>query len=151
MLAHLDLQETSVVGASIPGIPIIFSGKNNQLAWGSSFSFVDDQDLYFEKINSVNKDEYLSPSGYKHFYKQNAQIALCLKWTGVEFHRLKWNPDRMLSWSIRYFKISHNLSRGQEPICPFHSPNSPMYQLLGIPWKMWFYTRLVIMWLGMGN
>ena len=28
MLAHLDLKETSVVGATVPGIPIIFSGKN---------------------------------------------------------------------------------------------------------------------------
>ena len=67
MLAHLDLKETSVVGATIPGVPIIFSGKNSNLAWGSTFSFIDDQDLYFEKINPENEEEYLSPSGYKQF------------------------------------------------------------------------------------
>ena len=76
MLAHLDLKETSVVGATIPGVPIIFSGKNNNLAWGSSFSFIDDQDLYFEKINSENKEEYLSPSGYKRFSKQKKLIKV---------------------------------------------------------------------------
>ena len=76
MLAHLDLKESSVVGATIPGIPIIFSGKNNQLAWGSSFSFIDDQDLYFEKINSANKNEYLSPSGYKQFSNQKKLIKV---------------------------------------------------------------------------
>ena len=76
MLAHLDLKETSVVGATVPGIPIIFSGKNSKLAWGSSFSFIDDQDLYFEKINSANKNEYLSPSGYKRFSNQKKLINL---------------------------------------------------------------------------
>ncbi len=76
MLAHLDLQKSSVVGATVPGIPVIFSGKNRQLAWGSSFSFVDDQDLYFEKINSANKNEYLSPSGYKRFSNQKKLIKV---------------------------------------------------------------------------
>ncbi len=76
MLAHLDLKGTSVVGATVPGIPIIFSGKNSQLAWGTSFSFVDDQDLYFEKINPANKNEYLSPSGYKRFSNQKKLIKV---------------------------------------------------------------------------
>ena len=52
MLAHLNLNKTSAVGATIPGVPVIFSGKNDNIAWGSSFSFVDDQDLYFEKLNT---------------------------------------------------------------------------------------------------
>ena len=76
MLAHLDLPETSIVGATIPGIPIIFSGKNDNLAWGSSFSFIDDQDLYFEKINPQNNEEYLSPLGYKKFSKQKKLIKV---------------------------------------------------------------------------
>ena len=76
MLAHLDLSKTSVVGATIPGIPIIFSGKNDRLAWGASFSFIDDQDLYFEKINPENKEEYLSPSGYKRFTIQKKLIKV---------------------------------------------------------------------------
>ena len=76
MLAHLDLKETSVVGATIPGVPIIFSGKNNKLAWGSSYSFIDDQDLYFEKLNPQNNNEYLSPSGYKKFNTQKKLIKV---------------------------------------------------------------------------
>ena len=76
MLAHLDLKKTSVVGATIPGIPIIFSGKNDNLAWGSSFSSIDDQDLYFEKLNPENKEEYLSPRGYKKFSKQKKLIKV---------------------------------------------------------------------------
>ena len=76
MLAHLELNETSAVGATIPGVPVIFSGKNDNLAWGSSFSFVDDQDLYFEKLNPQNKKEYLSSSGYKQFSTQKKLIKV---------------------------------------------------------------------------
>ncbi len=76
MLAHLDLKETSVVGATIPGVPVIFSGKNDKLAWGASFSFADDQDLYFEKLNPENKNEYLSPSGYKKFSTKKKLIKV---------------------------------------------------------------------------
>ena len=76
MLAHLDLNETSVIGATIPGVPVIFSGKNETLAWGSSFSFVDDQDLYFEKLNPQNRGEYLASSGYKKFSSQKKLIKI---------------------------------------------------------------------------
>ncbi|MDC3075760.1 penicillin acylase family protein [Paracoccaceae bacterium] len=76
MLAHLDLNETSAVGATIPGVPVIFSGKNDYLAWGPSFSFVDDQDLYFEKLNPQNEEEYLSSSGYKKFSTQKKLIKV---------------------------------------------------------------------------
>ncbi|MDC3067983.1 penicillin acylase family protein, partial [Paracoccaceae bacterium] len=76
MLAHLELEETSVVGGTIAGIPIIFSGKNSNLAWGTSFSFVDDQDLYFERLHPTNDREYLSPTGYKEFNTQQKLIKV---------------------------------------------------------------------------
>ncbi len=76
MLAHLDLKQTSALGATIPGVPVIFSGKNDSLAWSSSFSFVDDQDLYFEKLNPQNNKEYLSPSGYKEFSTEKKLIKV---------------------------------------------------------------------------
>ena len=76
MLAHLNLNKTSAVGATIPGVPVIFSGKNDNIAWGSSFSFVDDQDLYFEKLNLENNKEYLSPSGYKEFSTEKKLIKV---------------------------------------------------------------------------
>ena len=67
MLAHLNFDSASVIGASIPGIPVIFSGKNNNIAWASSFSSVDDQDLFYEKLNPENYQEYLTINGYKKF------------------------------------------------------------------------------------
>ena len=54
----------------------MFSGKNEQLAWGSSFSFIDDQDLYFEKLNPDNKEEYLSSIGVKRFSTQKKLIKV---------------------------------------------------------------------------
>ncbi|PQM63827.1 MAG: hypothetical protein CML38_08050 [Rhodobacteraceae bacterium] len=67
MLTHLNFDSSSVIGASIPGIPVIFSGKNNNVAWASSFSSIDDQDLFYEKLNPKNYQEYLTVNGYKKF------------------------------------------------------------------------------------
>ena len=43
---------------------------------GFFFSFVDDQDLYFEKLNPQNNKEYLSPSGYKEFSTEKKLIKV---------------------------------------------------------------------------
>ena len=76
MLAHLDLKETSIVGTTVPGIPIIFSGKNEKLAWGSSFSFIDDQDLYFEKLNPQNKEDIFRRQDTKNFLNKKKLIKV---------------------------------------------------------------------------
>ncbi len=94
MLAHMDLDESSSVGATIPGVPVIFSGKNNKLAWASSFSFIDDQDLYFEKLNPQNEKEYLSPSGYKQFSTQKKLIKV--KNSATVSFTVKRTEDRVI-------------------------------------------------------
>lgn len=43
---HLESPGFEAIGASIPGVPGIAVGHNNQIAWGITNSFVDVQDLY---------------------------------------------------------------------------------------------------------
>ncbi len=76
MLAHLNFNSDPVIGASIPGIPIIFSGKNKNIAWASSFSSIDDQDLFYEKLNPENYQEYLTINGYKKFQTEEKLIRV---------------------------------------------------------------------------
>ena len=45
-LARLQLQDGSVIGAGIPGIPALLVGRSEQLAWGLTSAYVDDQDLF---------------------------------------------------------------------------------------------------------
>ena len=69
MLAHLNLNKTCSWGNNPRCASNIF-WKNDNLAWGSSSLVCRRSHLYFEKLNPQNDKEYLSPSGYKSFYRE---------------------------------------------------------------------------------
>jgi penicillin amidase len=49
----------NVTGVLIPGQPFIIAGHNEKIAWGMTNLMVDDVDLYSEKINPENHNQYL--------------------------------------------------------------------------------------------
>jgi len=49
----------NVTGVLIPGEPFIVAGHNEKIAWGMTNLMVDDVDLYAEKINPDNHNQYL--------------------------------------------------------------------------------------------
>ena len=57
-LARLELQSGGVIGGTIPGVPVIMSGRSNDLGWGITSSYLDDQDVFIEEVNPQNPDEY---------------------------------------------------------------------------------------------
>ncbi len=64
-LARLELQTGGVIGGTIPGIPAILVGRSDVLGWGLTAAYMDDQDLFIEKLNPDNPDEVLTPEGYR--------------------------------------------------------------------------------------
>lgn len=50
--------ELNVTGVAVPGQPMVIAGHNDKIAWGLTNLYVDDIDLYLEKINPDNPDEY---------------------------------------------------------------------------------------------
>ncbi len=88
-LARLELAKGGVIGASIPGIPAIMTGRSDRLGWGLTSSYLDDQDVHIERLNPENPQEYLTPDGYKPFQnrpsiieiKDAPPITLTLRWT----------------------------------------------------------------------
>ena len=88
-LARLELSAGGVIGGTIPGIPIVLSGRSEDLGWGITSSYLDDQDLFIEQLNPDNPEEYLTPEGFKPFetrpsivnIKGAAPVTLTLRWT----------------------------------------------------------------------
>jgi penicillin G amidase len=88
-LARLELAGGGVIGATIPGIPAVINGRSDKLGWGQTSSYLDDQDVYIEKLNPDNPEEYLTPQGYKPFetrpsiitIKDAPPITLTLRWS----------------------------------------------------------------------
>ncbi len=88
-LARLELQTGGVIGGTIPGVPVILTGRSAQLGWGLTTAYVDDQDVYVEKLNPRNSEEYLTPQGYVAFEKRSSiinvkdatPVTVQLRWT----------------------------------------------------------------------
>jgi penicillin amidase len=55
---HLVGGGLNVEGYSFPGVPGVIVGHNEQIAWGVTNLGPDVQDLYIEKINPENPDQY---------------------------------------------------------------------------------------------
>ncbi len=47
-----------VTGVLFPGVPVVVAGHNDDIAWGITYLYADDLDLYHETINPDNPFEY---------------------------------------------------------------------------------------------
>ncbi|MEX0287318.1 MAG: penicillin acylase family protein [Paracoccaceae bacterium] len=117
-LARLELASGGVIGATIPGMPVVLTGRSADLGWGLTSSYLDDQDLFIEKLNPDNPEEYLTPNGYKKFrtrpsiieIKDETPITLTLRWTengpvlpGTQFDLATVTPPGhvvSLAWTV---------------------------------------------------
>lgn len=88
-LARLELGAGGVIGATIPGIPTILSGRSDDLGWAVTSAYMDDLDVYVEKLNPDNEQEYLTPDGFKPFTTRKSiieiadeqPVTITLRWT----------------------------------------------------------------------
>jgi penicillin amidase len=88
-LARMDLELGAVIGATVPGIPAIWSGRSAKLGWGVTTANVDDQDVFIEELNPENTEEYRTPTGFKKFVsrpsiiniKDETPITITLRWS----------------------------------------------------------------------
>ncbi len=88
-LARLELETGGVIGGTIPGMPVVLTGRSADLGWGLTTAYVDDQDVYIEALNPDNTEEYRTPDGFKKFRKRSSiiniadadPITVTLRWT----------------------------------------------------------------------
>ncbi len=88
-LARLQLKGGGVIGGTIPGMPVVLAGRSDNLGWGLTTAYVDDQDIVMEKLNPANPTEYLTPEGPKKFTSRQSilnikgenPITLTLRWS----------------------------------------------------------------------
>ncbi|MFQ6548362.1 penicillin acylase family protein [Aestuariibius sp. 2305UL40-4] len=88
-LARLELGSGGVIGGTIPGVPVIMSGRSAELGWGLTSSYLDDQDVYIEQLNPENPNEYRGLDGFQPFRTRDSivqvrdapAVTLKLRWT----------------------------------------------------------------------
>lgn len=62
-VAHLTSPSMNVTGFTIPGLPFVIAGRNDDIAWGITNMMLDDCDLFIEKIDSTDFKRYILPDG----------------------------------------------------------------------------------------
>ncbi len=88
-LARLDLPTGGVIGATIPGVPLMLLGRSADLGWGITSSYLDDSDLYIERTNPDAPTQVLTPDGWAEMetrtsiirVKDADPVSLTLRWT----------------------------------------------------------------------
>ncbi len=75
-LARLELQSGGVIGATIPGMPVVLAGRSDDLGWGLTSSYLDDQDVVMERVNPENPEQYLTPDGPRDFISRRTIITV---------------------------------------------------------------------------
>ncbi|MEL7100052.1 MAG: penicillin acylase family protein [Pseudomonadota bacterium] len=88
-LARLQLSSGGVIGGTIPGLPVVLTGRSDALGWGLTTAYVDDQDLYLEELNPENPEEYRIPGGWAPFETRRSiinvasaePVTITLRWT----------------------------------------------------------------------
>ena len=88
-LARMDLRTGGVIGGTIPGLPLILTGRSDDLGWGLTSSYLDDTDVHIEEVNPRNAEEYRTPDGWKAFETRDSIITVAdapavtvrLQWT----------------------------------------------------------------------
>ncbi|MCZ0812280.1 MAG: penicillin acylase family protein [Pseudomonadota bacterium] len=88
-LARLELESGGVIGGTIPGLPAVMTGRSHDLGWGLTSSYMDDQDVYIEKLDPEDSSRYRTPEGFKPFRTQKSiirikdadPVTMTLRWT----------------------------------------------------------------------
>ncbi len=112
---HISAGKYNAAGLSIPGLPLVLSGRNDNIAWGITNLMLDDCDFFIEKVNetgkkyfSEDKNEYIefdyvldtikvANSDDKIYYRRYTNISPVVS----DFHLLK-KDNRLISFDKDY-------------------------------------------------
>jgi penicillin amidase len=66
----------NVTGVVVPGEPFVVAGHNERIAWGMTNLMVDDIDLFAEKINPGNEDQYFFNGEWRNMVVRDEIIKI---------------------------------------------------------------------------
>ncbi|MCA1774475.1 MAG: penicillin acylase family protein [Loktanella sp.] len=98
-----------VIGGTIPGVPVILTGRSVDLGWGITSSNLDDQDIFLEELNPEDSTQYRTPDGWATFRSRDSIITV--KDSGSETIKLRWSENGPVL-SRDMFDLRHVLPEG---------------------------------------
>ena len=112
---HLSSPKLNVLGLSIPGLPLVFSGRNDNLAWGFTNVMADDIDYVSQRLD---------PKDPVNYYIDGAGVRKKFRYRDDTI-KVKGTSDTIIS--IRSTNVSsvisdHHIGKHPEILSGFHRP-----------------------------
>lgn len=117
---HLSTPTINIVGMSVPGLPLVVSGRNDHVAWGVTNVMQDDVDFFLERVDSTNPNYYVDAQGRRTKFRYRRDTI-----------RINGEPDSLID--IRYTGRSAVISDAhllRNPSDLFGMPRQPSTDLL---------------------
>jgi penicillin amidase len=144
-LVHLKAPGWNVIGAVQPYLPGVSIGHNDSIAWGLTVFLTDSQDLYIERLNPANPNQYLykgqwldlevqkdrigvkgraDPVDVEYQYTRHGPIvaidsnrheAVVLRWTGDEPGTVGYLGDLSIDRARNWAEFRQALGRHKMP------------------------------------
>jgi len=73
---HLSWDGGAAVGATLPGVPGIILGRNEDVAWGMTTAMLDTQDLYVERLDPDEPTRYEVDGGWETVQHAREEIRV---------------------------------------------------------------------------
>jgi penicillin amidase len=75
-LARLTVAGRTRTGATVPGVPLLILGQNDNVAWGITSAGADTTDLFIETVVDADPSQYLAPTGPTKFKTRTETIIV---------------------------------------------------------------------------
>lgn len=114
-LAEIQGERLHVTGSTYPGLPFVVAGHNESIAWGTTNMIADVQDLYMERLNPLNENQYEVDGQWL-----DMEVREELIYIKSDFPSFLTNPIPPLKWEVRRTKhgplISDVIGRVERPL-----------------------------------
>ncbi len=75
-LAAIRTPGGTVMGATLPALPVVVIGRNEHIAWGFTNTAGDTDDLFIERLDPADPERYLTPDGSRPFLHRDEVIRV---------------------------------------------------------------------------
>ncbi|MCI4663631.1 MAG: penicillin acylase family protein [Neomegalonema sp.] len=98
-VARLDFGDGGAIGATLPGAPVLLTGRNTRVAWGFGALAADTGDFFIEKLDPKDPSRYRTPTGWEPLERRKTVIGLSGgNGVEVELMRTRHGPVIPLDW-----------------------------------------------------
>ncbi|KZN66277.1 penicillin acylase family protein [Pseudoalteromonas luteoviolacea] len=114
-LANIKGDRLHVTGATFPGTPLVFMGHNQSVSWGITNMFPDAVDVFVERVNPANQNQYEVDGEWV-----DMEVEEQLIYIKPDFPSFLTNPIGPIEWQVRRTRngplISDAIGRVERPL-----------------------------------